>query len=808
MLSSFRFAGRQLWRQPYFAASAIAVIGLGVGINVTVLAAARAILLRPLPYASPDRLVMLWSEVKGGPFRRGTATATQVQQWRARVESSMVDVAAAELWSQSTRSQIDIAGPDGAERLRGAIATTNFFDVLGVRAARGRLFSSNDVSERTAVLSDGLWRRMFGADPQIIGRTLRLTFGRADRDERVVTVVGVLPPRFRYSYPKDTEIWLPLAWSDIERYSRNALTYQVVGRLRDGVGLESAQADMARVLESIAHDTNDSTYAVRRAVYVEPIHEYQIGDTRRARRLVWALAALIFVIASVNLTHLFVARGLTRQREAAVRRALGASRWQMLSEALREALLVSAIGGVAAIGLTSMALPLLRASLPAGTPRTQEIGAEPFDLAVAWVCATSIALVAACASLASSSHSVVDALKVGDSTATLGTATKRLRSALTAAQASLVFALLLTAALLGTSLRNLNRVELGFHGRDLMTMSMRVVDVRYLRDKASLARFQDDLLAAVRALPSIDNVTMTSALPFSGVDWSWQVASPEAIDGRGTGANLRQVDPQFFAMMGVPLRSGRLLSAADTATSVPVAVVSESLAERLFGGASPLGKHLALDKPTEIVGVVGDVRYRRIDEAPRPAFYVPRAQQPSELICVLVRPKQGVTVPSQVLRDLVKSLEPMQPVLEISTVDDIVQASIADQRFLALAQSALAVLALIVAAVGFYGVAAQGAAERTREIGLRLALGAAPGRVVRLVIAGAFRPTGLGVLGGALLSVWGAALIKGYLFDISHLDPRVYGTVAAGLLVISACASYGPARRAAAMNPSEALRHD
>ncbi len=801
-------ASRVLRRRPGYALAAILTLALGIGANTAIFAVVRSVLLRPLPYSEPDRLVMIWSERKSDTvLRRGIATPLEVTQWRAR-SKSLSDLAVLELWSTDPGARMDFAGDQGAERLRGSYASPNFFDVLGVRATLGRTFADSDTASGAGdvvVLSDGLWQRRFGADRNVVGRSIELTLGRRDRRVRRFTVIGVLPPRFRFTYPKDTELWTPRSWREVAAGPKSAMMYTVIARLRDGVSPAQAHGEMAAVNEAMARDLPDVSYLSSQSIALEPVQDYAVGQVRPAMLLLVAVTVFLLGIACINVANLLLARTIERSRELAVRAALGAGRARLVRQLLAEGVVLAGAGGALGVVFAAMLQPVLRATLPSTMPRADEIGIDGVTLLWAFGLAALTSVAAGLAPSWRRTPNLQAALKQGGATVTGDVHASRWRRALIATQVAAVVVLLSGGGLLLHSFWNLQRVDLGFDGSRVLTMEMRLMGAQY-RDDARLRMFQEATLEHVRAVPGVTQASMTSSVPFRGVDWMRRLT----VDGR-PGAyfvNEREVDPDYFSVMRIPLRAGRVFDRSDTASSTPVAIVSEALARAMFPGESALGRLIDREPKLQIVGVVGDVRQKRVDEAAVPAYYTARTQQPSELICLVARTTPGATGVAAAVRAAVASVDPNQPVEGITTLDQIVSESIADRRFYAAATTAFSVVALLLAVVGLYGIVSRGVTERLRELGIRIVLGAARGDLIGLVVRQGLLPVAVGLGLGTVAALWTSRLLRAFLFDVTTVDPVTYVAVPAVVVLVSAIACYIPARRASDIDPIIALREE
>ena len=815
LLQDFRYAVRLFGRRPGFAAAVVATLAIGIGANTTVFSVVQAVLLRPLPYADPERLMMLWHQDKADPLERGIVTVAQFLGWRA-YQTALTDLAAVETWQTNPGSRMDLAGDRGVERLRGAFVTPNFFPLLGVRAALGRTFSEDFAADDTqiAVLSDALWRRL-GADPSIIGRPLRLTVGRSDpgtgrrgRPTLPFTVVGVLPPGVRFTYPEETELWAPLPWSMIERAPRRAIRYQVVGRLKPNVTVRQAQANMRVAAEALVSDNRDESLWARMTVRVEPLHDYVTGEARATVSLLMGVVCFILLLAWANAANLLLTRMVERQREIALRMALGASPARIVRQLVIEAGMLTAAGGAAGLVLAVLALPVLQMLIPDSLPRGNEVGIDR------WVLAFAVTLTGVVACLVgigpgawASRLDPQRALRRGGQASTADRQATRWRRGLVASQVAAVFVLVVGAWLLLDSARRLQTVELGFNGDDVLTMEMRLLNDQY-RDEQRVRAFQDEVLRRVQAVPGVVEASMSSSVPFRGVDWMLSLGSPSvpAFEQRVI-ANRRDVDWRFLSLMRIPLRSGRLFNERDGASGPPVAILSESAARRLFPTGEPLGEMVSTGRRTaEIVGVVGDARWARADESPSPTVYVPKSQVPSELICLVIRTAPSVIGVVSRVRDAIRAVDPQQPVRGITTIDQVVASSLAERRFSAVAAAAFALLALALAVAGIFGVVAQMVSEQTREIGIRRAHGAENLHILRQVMFGALRSIALGLVVGAVAGFSGLRVMRSYLFEVTPNNPVAYAAAGVLLIVVASLACVLPARRAMKVDPMVALR--
>ena len=734
----FRQAVRSLRRQRTFAASALVLLALGIGANTLVFSVVHGVVLRPLPYREPERLVYLWRSDHTNPGNRHSIlTGTHVREI-GRSMTSLETFAVTMPWDTAIRGIVDLVRDDGSDRLRGAFVTPNLFEMLGVQAALGRTFVSSDTEAApVAVISHGLWRRRFGMSPAILGAPVRLAAGRQPRSQPAYTIVGVLPDDVRFTYPRDTEIFLLLPWSQIR--PERSLEYTVIGRLRPGVTASMAGAEMTTVTRNVTRgyaeipEKDLARMLDETRSMAEPLAEHLSAEVRPGVLLLAAVSALVLLIACVNLGLLMVARTVDRAGELAVRAALGAGPRRLVRLLTVEGLVLAALGGAAGVALAAAALPMARRLLPAIVPRSDEITLNLPVLGFAVIVTAITALVCGVApGVLAARRDLLAILRRAGITATASRAALVFRQAVVALQVATVLVLLIGAGLLLHSFWRLQQVDLGFDAPDLLTLETRLYNPKY-RKPGAVASFEHALLAHVGALPGVARASITTAVPMRGVDFTYVLGE---ANGKPKPGQMRSVTPDYFEMLHIPLRAGRLFTETDTAAAPAVMIVSESFGRQFFGAESPIGRRIDLgNKPAEIVGVVGDVRYADVARGAMPAFYLPRAQSSSELICLLVEPHPGASQQvSASLRAAVRAVDPEQPSEGLTTVGEIVSQSTADRRFSALATAMFAGVALAMAIAGLFGVVSRAVSERRRELAIRAAVGASSGHIIRLVI--------------------------------------------------------------------------
>jgi predicted permease len=794
------FAVRGIRRSPGLSIAAIVTLALGIGANTAVFSLVHAVLLRPLPYLEPEALVRveLALHVPEHASADGSVLTGQLVQTYRAESKSLRDIAVEHVFSLETSSTIDLLGPNGAERLRGGLVTSNFFETLGGRPAIGRLFGASDEgAEAVAVLSDGYWRRRFGGDPSIIGRQIDLLLsGRREQSPRRFTVIGVLPRRFRFTYPRETEVWATLPWDAI-RHDR-AVQYRIIARLAPGATVGQSQTELANITERL-------DYGRARAL-VTPLTEVVAAQARPGVILLAAVAAIILIVACTNTVLLLFARAAERSSEIAIRMALGARRAVVGRQLLVDTAFLVGLGGTVGLALVSGFGQVLRAIVPSGIARGDEAGV---DLPVITFTVALCCLLTLVCGLAPVQMTSVKSLHVRlqqSSRQLSGTpARARWQRLIVGTQVAVVCMLLVGAGLLASSYWHLRHVELGYDGGDVLTMEVDSLGRPLTAGWANAnVQFTRDLLTRVRALPGVLQASVTTSVPMRGVDFVWHVGP---VGGRQVSANMRSVDAAFFGLMGMRILVGRGFTDHDTEGSPPVAVVSASYSRLLWGDKSPLGQQLDLAKtrPT-VVGVVDDVRYQAVRLDAKPAFYLPREQRSSPMNCLLVRTRADRTATVAAIREIVRHLSPTQPVERIATVDGIVAETLATDRFSTVTTGAFAGIALVLAASGLVGVVWRSVASRTRELAIRSALGASTGSLVRRTVGRELGPVVGGALAGLIGAFWLSRLLVHFLFQVSPLNPWVYTAAGCLLVAVAATGCYVPARRIARIDPTVALR--
>ena len=785
---------RRLASRPAFVALAIATLGIGIGAPTTIFSVLDAVVLRPLPYPEPERLVFLFETTpQGGDF---STSEPNFLDFRRR-NQSFVDLAA------YRSDQLALVPPDGEPmRLSATLVTASFFDILGARPAAGRtLLAEDDLpdgEQTVAVLSHGLWQRSFGGDPAIVGTAVSLS-GRPHQ------VVGVLEPDF--DYPGDVDVWVPLR----PRADANRANHQLdwIGRLRPGVSRDQAQADLATIATDLGQTYPESNrdWSVR----CVSLRDAVVGpDLDRRMTVLLGAVGLLLMIACVNVSNLLLAQGLERRAELAVRSAMGASRAHLLRQLVGEGLCLAAAGAGLGLLLTSWAIPLVQTLNPGGVARLDEAVVDTRVFAFAAIVAlASGVLFALLPALTVLSGNLVDSLRQGSRRLASG---GRLREALVVVELALAMTLLLGATLLGRSFLHLLDTDLGIDTERVVAVPLALTAAHH--DPETRLVFLRQLSDRLRALPGIERVSATNILPIG----SGSTIMGVAVEGRdstalgeGPAADWRAVRPGIFETLGVPILRGRRFQDSDLDAAQPIVVISAGLAERLLPGEDPIGQRLALWEDPErihtVVGVAGDLNDTRLDGGPRlTVYFLDRGFWP--WVTLLVRTPSDLAAISGPLRRVIRDVDPTLPVPSIETLEERRALAATPQRFTTAMMGAFSLTAAMLAAIGVYGLLSFLVASRAREIGIRLALGARQASVLGLILGRTMRLA----LGGIGLGIATALALhrtlESLLFETAPTDPTLYVSVATALVAVALLASLVPARRASRLSPVLALNSD
>ena len=796
-----RYGLRLLGRSPGFAAVAIVTLALGIGASTAILSVVDAILLRPLAYADPSRLVVILHNV-GGPV-----APANFLDWKAQ-SHSFDNMGAAEYWTPN------LTGGDTPEKTWAIRMTADVLPILGVRPALGRWFLESETrggADRVVVLGYAIWKSRFGADPGILGRPILL-------DGEPYTVVGVMPPSFRFApfWATQAQLWAPLDLS-ARATNRTGASLRIFARLKEGVTLEDARRDIAAVTARLEREFPGTN----RNMMVIPLLEKVVGDVRPILLVLLAAVGLVLLIACANVASMLLARSSVRQREIALRAALGASRGRTIRQLLTESLVLALAGGAAGAALGAWALRLLVAFAPPGLPRIESVHLDlRILLATFAVSLLSGAAFGLAPALQSSAVQLQGALKDGGS-AGAGREGGRLRRVFVAAEVAIAIVLLIGGGLMVRTLLALQAIDPGWNPDGVVSLEVSVAGTRYAAPEKRPALYRE-VLERLAAVPGVAAAGAINHIPVAGDVWGFPYAvegRPRALPGESPFAVYRAVLPGYFAAMRLRIVRGRDVAWSDDAGAPGVVLVNEALAAKQWPGEDPLGRRITLDEASErwltVVGVVKNAVTSEWTAKPEEEVYLAALQTPELMrsphsmaayLTYAVRTGGDPAALAPSLRAAIRAIDPTLPVSEVRTMREVVTVVNGRARFQTLLLSAFACAAALLAAVGIYGVMSYAVSRRTREIGVRMALGADPGSVQRLVVgqgmAVALAGAGVGLVAALLLT----RLMAGVLYGVGPSDPATYAAVAAALVAVAFAASWIPARRAARIDPMKALR--
>jgi predicted permease len=799
-LTNLRYALRQVRENPGFFALAVAALALGIGANTAIFSAVEAVLLKSLPYNHPEQLVMVWEDASFIGFATNTPAPANYVDWKAQ-NQVFTDMAA------RRASSMSLTGDGAPEELYGQRVTPNFFDVLGVQPAVGRVFTEEEdkAKEQVVLLSYGLWLRRFGGDRSILGRSILLN--------RVATkVLGVMPKGFFFR-ERNVDYWTPLSFTPERWAQRNNHFLNVVARMKPGVTKERAQKDMDTIAARLQQQYPASNAKV--GALVVPMQEDFAGDARNGLLVLQVASVFVLLIACSNLANLLLARSTGRRREIAVRLALGASRGQIAGQLLTESLLLSVVGGALGLGVGQACWGAFGKLVPA------QVGEGGFQINGQILLFTAVISIAAgllfglVPALRATDLSLHDALKEGARSGE-SRGGLRLRDGLVVGQFALAFALLAAAGLMIQTMWNLRKVDVGFRTEHLLTMAVPLPETEY-SDKEKRRNFFSEVITNVRSLPEVKGAGFASDAPFTatGDTYGYLVeGEPPLMPGEINDALYREVTPGYLEAIGATLREGRLLGEGDREEGQLVVVVNEFFAKRHWPGRSAIGKRIRFDDLDEpswrvVAGVVQDIRERGLLLEMKPAMYVPIGQvKPDSYSNLVVRTAMEPASAIKAVESAVWSVDAQQPVTLIRTMDQLMEEDVADRTRPMILLGVFAGLAMVLACIGVYGVLSYAVAQRIREIGVRMALGAKPVDVTRMVLGRGMKLSAIGLLVGGALAAGLAVLLRTLLFGVTMMAPGIYAGTAAALVLVAMAACVIPARRAARVDPAVALRNE
>jgi putative ABC transport system permease protein len=803
LFSDIRYAIRNLIHRPGFTAIAVVTLALGIGANSAIFSAIQALLLKPLPIPDQDRVVAIWDKDPSRGVQHNEVAFANYLDWRAQ-NHSFEHLALERWWSTN------LTGGDTPERVQGFLVTTNFFDLLRIKPVKGRTFIEGENEpgrDRVAVIAYSLWQRRFGADPNIVNRTI--TTNNIPR-----TVIGVLPEGF--NYPKGAEIYAPIPMTPELIKSRGSHSYYVIGRLKDGVTLPSAQADIDTITGRLAAQYPDSNVGLGATVYSIVADTTRIYST--AMWIMMAAVGFVLLIACANVANLMLARASGRQKEIALRAALGASRWRIVRQLLVECMIIAVLGGMAGIVVAFWGIDLLRVANPGEAAKYADgwknFGINYQVLAFTFGLSLLSGLVFGLApAWQVSKPNMNDALKEGGRQG--GGGSHRLRNLLVVSEIALSLMLLIGAGLFIRSFAALLKSDPGFNPEGVLTANLNLPVAKY-KEEPQRAAFYADLVQRVKTLPGVQSAAVVNYIPLGGAN-STDVflieGVPEPKAGQENEGRYRVCTPEYFQTMGISILKGRGFSDQDKAGSLPVVVVNETLARKYWPAGDALGKRIRFSGPLErapwmeIVGIIQDVKHE-LNIPVTPEYYLPHAQDSWNAMVLVARTSVDPGSMAAPIRQQVLAIDKDQPVFDLKTMQEVRAISISIYSIGSVTMTIFAIVALLLAAVGIYGVMAFAVSQRTQEIGIRMALGARALDVLKLVLRnGMF----LAVI-GAVIGLAGAFAITRFmsslLFGVSPTDVVTFVIVTTGLLLVALVACYIPARRATKVDPLVALRYE
>ena len=797
LVQDLKLALRLLRKNPGFSAVAVLTLALGIGANTTIFSVVHSVLLKPLPYPDSERLV----SISARSFPKFTQISEQTH--------SLENVAAYYSFGLSLATQRE------PEAVRGVHVSPDFFRLLGIRLARGRFFLPEEQQPggpNVAILSDGFWHSHFASDPGILGKTLAL-------DGNSVTIVGILPPNFHFPFEfPEPDVWLPRVFEHpllkSAQVRMGAGYLDVIGRLAPGVTLAQAQAELNTMNERYRQQFSTFADANKDALSVTPLEESLVAGLRRSLLVLAAAVGFVLLIACANVANLLLARATAREKEMALRKVLGASRMRLVRQLLSESLLLSILGGALGVSLAGAVMPMLR-SINSGTlPRIAEARLDPAVLLFSLLlCALTAILFGLAPAAQAAKRQLHESLKEGVRGSSIGGGRGRLRALLVVAEMATALVLIAGAGLLVESFAHLMRVTLGFSPQGVMTFPLTLPASRYAQPERQ-TEFYRQLLARVRGVPEVQSAGLVSFLPLSGgYRLSYFCFEGQVCQGLGKDPLVPfwQVAPGYLETMRTPLLRGRFFNNQDVAGGAPVVIVNETAARHYWPNENPIGKHIAGSRDLtqrEVVGVVADVKFSTLNAASADQLYVPLEQMPYPTMTLVVRSGASPELLVQAIRAKIAEIDPTLPVSNVLSMEGVIAASAAQPRMTAQFVSAFAAFALLLAAIGMYGVMAYSVSTRRQEMGIRMSLGANSRDILKLVFRQGMRLALAGLVLGFLASMALTRLLGSLLFGVRAMDLLVFVGAAAVLLSSALLACYLPARRATQVDPIVVLKFE
>jgi putative ABC transport system permease protein len=807
MLADIKFGVRMLLKSPVMTFVALFALTLGIGANTAIFSVVNTVLLRSFPYKDPEQLALVWEKRQGGRTDQNVINLGNFSDWKDQ-NSVFADMAA---FLDTSRN---LTGDGEPEEITGQLATTNLFSVLGTNAVLGRTFTQDDGREggpRVIVISHGLWQRRFGGDTQIVGRQILV-------NEQPATVIGVMPATFGWHIlgksraRKPADVWMPLEITNDLRQRRGRFA-SAVARLKPGVSMDQAQHEMQTIGARLAQQYPE--FNTDWGVNVVPLGTQMTGEIRRPLLILLGAVAFVLLIACANVANLLLARASSRRKEIAVRAGLGASRWRIARQLLTESVILSLLGGALGVLVAWWGTKSLVALSPPALIDLKSVSVNlpvlVFTLGLSVLTGIVFGLVPAIEAMRFDLHG---SLKEGGKSVGGSTGSHRVRSVFVVTQVALALVLLVGAGLLVKSLSRLQAVETGFNPTNLLTVRVNVLPRKYDTDQKRINFFKQ-AVEQMKAIPGVEAVGAIDTPPFAGlysgtgVDIDGQKLPPDRE--LHTGVNV--TDAGYFQTMQIPLKLGRFYTDQEVAEMRHVVLVNETFVQKNLGGQNPLGHKLTIymkedNVPCEIIGVVADHRHLGLDAAIEPMVYWPHAELVYPGMTLMLRARGDANAVAGAARNVIHAIDPQQPIGEVNTMATLLSTSVARARFSASLLTVFSFIALMMAAVGIYGVMSYSVLQRTHEIGVRMALGAQRVDVLKLVVRKGIVLGVIGVVVGLVASFALTRLISTLLFEVTATDAATFVGVSVGLFLVTLVACYVPARRATRVDPLKALRYE
>ena len=788
---------RMLRKNPGLTIAAILTLSIGIGANTVIFSVVNAILLRPLTYENPERLVMIWEKIPKFNVHEGRVSYPDFLDWKRQSQSTQ-NIAIFSSWGFA------LTGVGEPEHLRGAVVSADFFPLLKMKPELGRTFLSEEDqpgAATTIVLSYNLWQQRFGGNPNIIGQTVTL-------NDKGYAVIGVMPSDFEFLPLKNAAVWAPIgvvAGKDLIENRGYRVNNQVIARLKDGVTPQQAQAEMVSIARRLEEQYPETNAGVSASVI--GLHEQIVGNIRTVLLIIFAAVTSVLLIACVNIANLLLARSAVRKTEMAVRVALGASRGRIIRQLLTESLLLSLIGGAIGLFIASLGTKLWIAISPENMARVGETSLDLRVLAFTFGVATLTGILFGLApALQASKPDLNETLKSSTRGSTANR--NRLRSLLVVSEVGLALTLLVVAGLLIRSFLRLQQVEPGFNSKNVLTMQVALPQTRYPGEEQQVTFFRQ-LLQRIEALPNVEAAGLINSLPLSGQGAALTFQIAGASPGEQLDTQYRVASPNYFSAMNIPLLRGRLFTERDDLKAPGVVIINQAMARRYFPNEEPLGKRIGFGGGPfwcEVIGIVGDVRHYKLASEPQPEAYLSNFQDPWRYMTLVIRTPDDHNIIGQIRKEIL-AVDKDQPVYNIRTMEELLSGAVAQPRFNLWLLGMLAGVALLLAVVGIYGVMSYLVVQRSQEIGVRLALGADQKQILKLVVGQGMILSLLGVAVGLVAAFALTRTISSLLYGVTATDPITFIAVSVLMLGVAVVANLIPALRATKVNPVVALHN-